>query len=135
MPLFVVAPIEAESLRAKAYAAVKAAITRVDICGRLQPVRLDERSISEQSSANRTPIPEAIILLEQDGFVRTKRRRGIVIGRKIAAHDNDVHGKGAVDAPLIGAQQVVLHHGQLQLITEHRSPEPRVDRPDIGGSL
>jgi len=134
MPLFVVAPIEAKSLRCKSYAAVKAVITCVDICGRLQPVRLDERSISEQSNVNCTPPAEASTLLERDGFVRTERRRGIVIWRKMGPHDDDEHGKGAADAPLIGAQEVLLHHGQLHHITEHRLPEPRVNRPDIGGS-
>ncbi len=82
MPLLAVEPLESESLRSKAYTALKAAITNVDIYGSPEPVRLDERSISEQLGVSRTPIREAVTMLEQEGFVKTEPRRGIVIVRK-----------------------------------------------------
>jgi DNA-binding GntR family transcriptional regulator len=82
MSQLVVEPIEAESFRAKAYAALKAAITSVDVYSTSEPVRLDERTMSEQLGVSRTPIREAITMLEQEGFVKTLPRRGVVIVRK-----------------------------------------------------
>ncbi len=43
---------------------------------------LDEREISERIGVSRTPIREAVAMLEQDGFVRTVPRRGILVIRK-----------------------------------------------------
>jgi DNA-binding GntR family transcriptional regulator len=45
-------------------------------------VRLDERRLSEGLGVSRTPIREAMTLLEQEGFVRTRPRRGIYVVRK-----------------------------------------------------
>ncbi|HLY55013.1 MAG TPA: GntR family transcriptional regulator [Stellaceae bacterium] len=82
MPPLAVEPIESESFRAKAYAALKTAITNIDVYGAAEPIRLDERSMSEQLGVSRTPIREAITMLEQEGFVKTLPRRGVVIVRK-----------------------------------------------------
>jgi DNA-binding GntR family transcriptional regulator len=43
---------------------------------------LDERALSERLGVSRTPIREAIAMLEQDGFVKTVPRRGIVVVRR-----------------------------------------------------
>jgi DNA-binding GntR family transcriptional regulator len=43
---------------------------------------LDERALSERLGVSRTPIREAIAMLEQDGFVKTVPRRGIMVVRK-----------------------------------------------------
>lgn len=70
------------SFKNKAYQALKAAILKMDIYARPEPVMLDERALSERLGVSRTPIREAIAMLEQDGFVRTVPRRGIIVIRK-----------------------------------------------------
>ena len=70
------------SFAKEAYAALKRAITAMDIYGHAQEIRLDERRLSEGLGVSRTPIREAMNLLEQEGFVRTLPRRGIYVVRK-----------------------------------------------------
>jgi DNA-binding GntR family transcriptional regulator len=70
------------SFRKEAYAALKRAITAMDIYGHANEIRLDERRLSDGLGVSRTPIREAMTLLEQEGFVRTRPRRGIYIVRK-----------------------------------------------------
>jgi DNA-binding GntR family transcriptional regulator len=70
------------SFAKEAYAALKRAITAMDIYDHAQEIRLDERRLSEGLGVSRTPIREAMTLLEQEGFVRTRPRRGIFVVRK-----------------------------------------------------
>jgi len=70
------------TFRKEAYTALKRAITAMDIYGHAQEIRLDERRLSEGLGVSRTPIREAMTLLEQEGFVRTRPRRGIFVVRK-----------------------------------------------------
>ncbi len=70
------------SFRDLAYAALKRAITAMDIYDHPDEIRLDERGLSEDLGVSRTPIREAMTLLEQEGFVRTRPRRGIFVVRK-----------------------------------------------------
>ena len=70
------------TFRDLAYTALKRAICAIDIYGSPDEVRLDERRLSEGLGVSRTPIREAMTLLEQEGFVRTRPRRGIYIVRK-----------------------------------------------------
>ena len=70
------------SFRDQAYAALKQAIMDADIYARREEIRLDERQLSQALGVSRTPIREAMTLLEQEGFVRTRPRRGIFIVRK-----------------------------------------------------
>jgi DNA-binding GntR family transcriptional regulator len=75
--------LDAQStFRELAYAALKRAITAMDIYDHRQEIRLDERRLSEGLGVSRTPIREAMTLLEQEGFVRTLPRRGIYVVRK-----------------------------------------------------
>jgi DNA-binding GntR family transcriptional regulator len=77
------APIGANaSLRDQAYAALKQAIVEADIYSHKGDVRLDERQLSLSLGVSRTPIREAMTLLEQEGLLRTVPRRGIFIVRK-----------------------------------------------------
>jgi DNA-binding GntR family transcriptional regulator len=76
------APLNATSLRDQAYALIKAAISDTDIYNPTQELRLDERQLINALGVSRTPIREALSLLEQEGFVRTVPRRGIYIVRK-----------------------------------------------------
>jgi DNA-binding GntR family transcriptional regulator len=70
------------SLRDQAYAMLKQAIADADIYQSRDLVRLDERVLSEALGVSRTPIREAMTLLEQEGFLHTVPRRGIYIQRK-----------------------------------------------------
>jgi DNA-binding GntR family transcriptional regulator len=71
-----------ESFRDQAYAALKQAIQDADIYGQLEEIRLDERQLGEALGVSRTPIREAMTLLEQEGFLRTMPRHGVFIVRK-----------------------------------------------------
>jgi len=82
-PKLNIGPIEAStSLRTLAYDALKKAITDMDIYGQIEDIKLDERQLSQDLGVSRTPIREALTLLEQEGFVRAVPRRGIFIVRK-----------------------------------------------------
>jgi DNA-binding GntR family transcriptional regulator len=65
-----------------AYAALKRAITAMDIYDHPEEIRLDERRLSQDLGVSRTPIREAMTVLEQEGFVRTRPRRGIYVVKK-----------------------------------------------------
>ena len=62
--------------------AIKAAITGMEIYGQPEEIRLDERQLSEDLGVSRTPIREALTVLEQEGFVRSIPRRGVYVVRK-----------------------------------------------------
>jgi DNA-binding GntR family transcriptional regulator len=70
------------SLRDQAYARIKEAVANTDIYSERQPLRLDERELMHALGVSRTPVREALSILEQEGFVKTVPRRGIFIVRK-----------------------------------------------------
>ncbi len=70
------------SFRDQAYAALKQAILDADIYGQAEEIKLDERQLGAALGVSRTPIREAMTLLEQEGFLRTEPRRGVFIVRK-----------------------------------------------------
>ncbi|HJW79045.1 MAG TPA: GntR family transcriptional regulator, partial [Beijerinckiaceae bacterium] len=55
------------SFKSKAYAALKDAITKMDIYASSEPIMLDERELSEKLGVSRTPIREAVAMLSQEG--------------------------------------------------------------------
>ena len=69
-------------LRQQACEAIKRAIMAMDIYGHHEEIRLDERQLSQDLGVSRTPIREALSVLEQEGFVRSVPRRGIHVVRK-----------------------------------------------------
>ncbi|MCL2714870.1 MAG: GntR family transcriptional regulator [Alphaproteobacteria bacterium] len=75
-------PASACSRKTRAYIALKDAILRMDIYASPEPLMLDERALSERLGISRTPVREAIAMLEQDGFVKILPRRGIMIVRR-----------------------------------------------------
>jgi DNA-binding GntR family transcriptional regulator len=78
----VLRPLTSVSLRDQAYARIKDAIANTDIYRERQPLRLDERELMQALGVSRTPVREALSILEQEGFVKTVPRRGIFIVRK-----------------------------------------------------
>jgi len=70
------------SFRDQAYLALKQAIMDADIYAQSDEIRLDERELIRALGVSRTPIREAMSLLEQEGFLRTEPRRGVFIVRK-----------------------------------------------------
>jgi DNA-binding GntR family transcriptional regulator len=82
-PRLKVEPLEVSiGLRKQACDAIKRAITEMDIYRHPGEIRLDERQLSQDLGVSRTPIREALSVLEQEGFVRTMPRRGVVVVRK-----------------------------------------------------
>ncbi|WP_296658340.1 GntR family transcriptional regulator [Paraburkholderia sp.] len=76
-------PINATvSLRDQAYAKLKQAIAETDIYRSRDEIRIDEKELTEKLGVSRTPVREAMTLLEQEGFLRTVPRRGVYILRK-----------------------------------------------------
>ncbi len=71
-----------ETFKTKAYAALKQAIINMDIYSSPEPRWVDERQLSERLGVSRTPVREAIAMLEQEGFVRSVPRKGIMVLRK-----------------------------------------------------
>ena len=77
------APIDVTpSFKHKAYAALKNAIVAMDVYGRPDDIRLDERKLAQDFGISRTPVREAMAQLESEGFVRSVPRRGIYVVRK-----------------------------------------------------
>lgn len=69
-------------LRKQACDAIKRAITEMNIYGHRLEIRLDERQLSQDLGMSRTPLREALSVLEQEGFVRSVPRRGLIVVRK-----------------------------------------------------
>ena len=86
-----IAPIgEAMSLKAKAYEALRVAITNMNIYADAAELRLDERDLSQRFGVSRTPLREALAQLDSEGLVRIVARRGIFIVRKTKAEILDM---------------------------------------------
>lgn len=71
-----------ETFKAKAYKALKSAIIEMDIYSSPEQAWIDERHLSEKLGVSRTPVREAILMLEQQGFVKSVPRRGIMVVKK-----------------------------------------------------
>jgi len=64
------------------YGVLRDAILGMDIYDPATDLRLDERALAEQLGISRTPIREALVRLEQDGFVVVRPRKGVFVLRK-----------------------------------------------------
>lgn len=82
-PELVLEPFAAEpNFKTRIYATLKDAIASMDIYATTENTWLDERQLAERLGVSRTPIREALAMLEQQGFVKSIPRRGIVVLRK-----------------------------------------------------
>src|SRR6266849_1951662 len=82
-PRIAVSPLEDTSTFAdRAYTALRDVILSLDIYNRSGEVRLDERQLASDLGISRTPVREAMVQLEREGFVRAVPRRGIYVVRK-----------------------------------------------------
>ena len=70
------------SLKEHIYDVLKNSIMDLDIYDPDTSLRMDERTLAERLGISRTPIREAIMRLEQEGFVEIQPRRGVFIRRK-----------------------------------------------------
>ena len=66
------------TLRDRAYESLRNAIGAMDIYHHSKEVRLDERKLSQDLGISRTPVREALNILQQQGFVRSEARRGVL---------------------------------------------------------
>ncbi len=70
------------SVRSMVYSVLKQAIIELDIYEHAEEIRLDECQLSNALAVSRTPIREALMSLEQEGFVRSVPRRGVFVIRR-----------------------------------------------------
>lgn len=70
------------SLKEHIHSVLKQSIMDLDIYDPATNLRMDERTLADQLGISRTPIREAIMRLEQEGFVEIQARRGVFIKRK-----------------------------------------------------
>ncbi|MFK7941930.1 MAG: GntR family transcriptional regulator [Paracoccaceae bacterium] len=76
-------PVDASfSLKEHIYDVLKGSIMDLDLYDPETNLRMDERTLADQLGISRTPIREAIMRLEQEGFVEIQARRGVFIKRK-----------------------------------------------------
>ncbi len=94
----------------RAYTALKDVILSLDIYDRPEEVRLDERRLANDLGISRTPVREAMVQLEREGFVRSIPRRGIYVVRKTRAEVIELITAWAA-----------LESMAARLITEHAS--------------
>lgn len=79
-------PLEANfTLKDKTYEALKQALSEMNIYAEPEEPRLDERQLAADLGVSRTPIREALVRLEQEGFVRIAPRKGVYVVRKSKA--------------------------------------------------
>ena len=99
-------------LKDRIYSELKRAITAVNIYDSNDDHRLDERQLSEELGVSRTPVREALVRLENEGFVKNIPRRGAFVARKSK--------KEILEMLVVWA---ALESMAARLVTEHASDE------------
>lgn len=76
-------PVDANfTLKDHIYGVLRNAILEMDIYDPKTDLRLDERRLAQRLGISRTPIREALVRLEQEGFVSIRPRKGVYVLRK-----------------------------------------------------
>jgi DNA-binding GntR family transcriptional regulator len=115
-----IAPLQDTSTFAdRAYTALKDVILALDIYGRPDEVRLDERRLASDLGISRTPVREAMAQLEREGFVRSVPRRGIYVVRKTKAEVIELITAWAALESM--AARLITQNAQDQEIAELRA--------------
>src|SRR5580704_952094 len=130
-PRLSVKPVDTQSsFRTQAYHALKQAITSVNIYAHPHEIRLDERQLSHDLGVSRTPIREAMTLLEQEGFVRTLPRRGVFVVRKTMKEMLEIiHVWAALES--MAARLITLNASDAEIATLRTLFEEfQVEKPD-----
>lgn len=70
------------NFKTRIYGLLKNAITGMDIYGTTEETWLDEVQLAERLGVSRTPVRETLAMLEQQGYVKSIPRRGIIVLRK-----------------------------------------------------
>lgn len=70
------------NFKTRIYGLLKRAITTMDIYGTTEETWLDEVQLAERLGVSRTPVRETLAMLEQQGYVKSIPRRGIIVLRK-----------------------------------------------------
>lgn len=70
------------SLKEHIYHVLKQSIVDLDIYDPGTNLRMDERTLADRLGISRTPVREAMMRLEQEGFLDIQARRGVYIKRK-----------------------------------------------------
>ena len=82
-PRLALAPVDTlPSFKQQAYVALKNVIVTMDIYCYPAEIRLDERKLAAEFGISRTPVREAIVQVEREGFVRSVPQRGVYVVRK-----------------------------------------------------
>lgn len=115
-----VQPLESDfSFKAKAYAALREAIARMNIYDVDDEIRLDERQLAQELGVSRTPIREAMARLEHEGLVRTVPRRGIFVVRKSRREIIEIiHVWAALES--MAARLITLHASDDEIASLRR---------------
>ena len=130
-PPLALQPLNAHiSIVDQAYRALKAAIVDADVYAHPEEIRLDERQLSRALGVSRTPIREAMTLLEQEGFVRTLPRRGVFVVRKTMREMLEIiHVWAALES--MAARLITLHASDAEIATLRKLFEEfQGERPD-----
>jgi DNA-binding GntR family transcriptional regulator len=86
-----ISPIaDGQSLKARTYDALRAAIMQLNIYDPDAELKLEERDLSNRFGVSRTPLREALAQLDSEGLVRIMPRKGIFIIRKTKAEILDM---------------------------------------------
>jgi DNA-binding GntR family transcriptional regulator len=109
---------EAQSLKVRAYVALKAAILNLNIYDPNAELRLDERQLSARFGVSRTPLREALAQLDSEGLVRVLPRRGIYIVRRTKAEILDMITVWAA-LESMAARLATLHASDAELSALH----------------
>lgn len=64
------------------YGVLREAILDMNVYDPATDLRLDERALADALKISRTPVREALVRLEQDGFVEVRARKGVFVLRK-----------------------------------------------------